>query len=300
MTFMLRAIVTTLFFAVTLCGFSHRATAQSHSRGRVLVVLSSAHELTLRDGRHYPTGFYLNEFAVPVQALIQAGYEPVFADPQGNAVTWDAHSASARYFGGSEKALQNTIQFVEGLDSLKHPRTLASVRVEGSSMYVGIVVPGGHAPLEDLMTDPDLGEILRAFHNDGKTTGLICHGPVALASSLPNARGFHAALVAGNTNDIRRLAAGWPYTGYHMTVFSTPEEQFAETHQLKGHVLFYPATALADAGAMVEEAQIWTPNIVTDRELITAQQPFSDKEFSVALVKALDSQTNNHGVSSLR
>ena len=294
---MLRGVVTILLFAMTFCGFSLQATAQSHNKGRVLVVLSSAHELTLRNGRKYPTGFFLNEFAVPVKALIQAGYEPVFADPQGNAVTWDAHSASPRYFGGSEKALQDTIQFVEGLDALRHPHTLASVRAEGIGPYVGIIVPGGHAPLEDLMTDPDLGQILRAFHNAGKTTGLICHGPVALASSLPDARGFYAALVAGNATAIRRFAAGWPYVGYRMTVFSIPEEQFAETHQLKGRVFFYPATALMDAGATVEEAGIWTPNVVKDRELITAQQPFSDKQFSVALVRALDNQAQNRTVS---
>ncbi len=296
---MLRGIITTLLFALTFCGFTLQATAQSHGKGRVLVVLSSAHTLTLRDGRQYPTGFYLNEFAVPVEALIQAGYEPVFANPQGNAVTWDAHSASARYFGGNEKILQDTIQFVKGLDSLRHPRTLASVHAEGIDTYVGMIVPGGHAPLEDLMTDPDLGHILRAFHNAGKTTGLICHGPVALASSLENARGFHAALVAGDTHALRRLAAGWPYAGYHMTVFSIPEEQFAETHQLNGHVFFYPATALADAGAIVETAKIWTPKVVTDRELITAQQPFSDTDFSAAFVKALDNQSKTpRGTSS--
>lgn len=296
---MLRGIIT-LLLAVTICGLSPQASAQSHSRGRVLVVLSSAHTLTLRGGQQHPTGFFLNEFSVPVEALIKAGYEPVFADPQGNAVTWDAHSAAPRYFGGSEKALQDTIHFVEGLDALRHPRTLASIRAEGIGAYVGIVVPGGHAPLEDLMTDPDLGMILRAFHDAGKTTGLICHGPVALTSSLPDAKGFRAALVAGNAADIHRLAAGWPYAGYRMTVFSTPEEQVSETHLLNGKVLFYPATALTDAGAKVEEAGIWTPHVVTDRELITAQQPFSDKLFSIALVKALDRQTDRPSAPSPR
>lgn len=297
---MLRGIVTTLLFALALYGFNSQAEAPIPSKGRVLVVLSSARILTLRDDRYYPTGFYLNEFAVPVKALIQAGYDPVFADPKGDPVDWDKHSASPRYFGGSEKALQDTIHFVEGLSALKHPRTLASVRSEGINSYVGIIIPGGHAPLEDLMTDPDLGQILRAFHNAGKMTGLICHGPVALASSLPDASDFYAALVAGDMNEIRRLGGGWPYAGYHMTVFSTEEEHFAETHQLNGDVFFYPAMALRDAGAIVETAKIWTPNVVTDRELITAQQPFSDKEFSVAVVKALDNQVKNHRASSLR
>lgn len=287
---MLRSVITALLLVVTLCGLSRKAEAQPPTKGRVLVVLSSASHLTLRDGQRHPTGFFLNEFAVPVEALIQAGYEPVFANPLGNAVTWDTHSASSRYFGGSEKSLQNTLHFVEKLDALKHPHTLASVRAEGINAYVGVLIPGGHAPLEDLMTNPDLGQILRSFHNAGKTTALICHGPVALVSSLPDARNFQAALVSGNVNDMRRLAAGWPYAGYHMTVFSTPEEQFSETHQLNGHVFFYPATALANAGGTVTAAKIWTPHVVIDRELITAQQPFSDKVFSEALVKALNSQ----------
>jgi hypothetical protein len=36
-----------------------RASAQS--RGKVLAAMSSAHELDLRDGKHYETGYYLNE-----------------------------------------------------------------------------------------------------------------------------------------------------------------------------------------------------------------------------------------------
>jgi putative intracellular protease/amidase len=175
------------------------------------------------------------------------------------------------------------------LDGLKHPRTLASVRAEGIDSYVGIMIPGGHAPLEDLMTDPDLGQILRAFHAAGKTTALICHGPIALISTLPNASAFRAALVAGNADEARRLGTGWPYDGYRLTIFSTPEEQFAETHQLGGRTLFYPADALTDARGKVETAKSWTPKVVRDRELITAQQPFSDEAFSKALITALDS-----------
>ncbi|CAG9236056.1 hypothetical protein BCAR13_790045 [Paraburkholderia caribensis] len=36
-----------------------RASAQS--RGKVLAAMSSAHDLDPRDGKHYETGYYLNE-----------------------------------------------------------------------------------------------------------------------------------------------------------------------------------------------------------------------------------------------
>src|SRR5579862_2705276 len=43
--------------------------ASAQSRGKVLVVMSSAHELDLRDGKHYETGYDLNEFVVPYRKL---------------------------------------------------------------------------------------------------------------------------------------------------------------------------------------------------------------------------------------
>jgi len=56
--------------------------------GKVLVVMSSAKHLDLRDGKQYPTGFYLNEFAIPFRKLIEAGYTPVVANPNGDRLSW--------------------------------------------------------------------------------------------------------------------------------------------------------------------------------------------------------------------
>ena len=59
-------------------------TALAQSKGKVLVVMSSAHELDLKDGKKYATGYYLNEFVVPYRKLVEAGYEPVIANPKGD------------------------------------------------------------------------------------------------------------------------------------------------------------------------------------------------------------------------
>ena len=72
----------------------------------------------------------------------------------------------------------------------------------------------------DLMQDPDLGEILRHAHSTAKPTALFCHGPVAIAAAMPKAKEFRAALVAGESEEAKRLAEGWQYAGYRMTVFS--------------------------------------------------------------------------------
>jgi putative intracellular protease/amidase len=44
---------------------------------------------------------------------------------------------------------------------------------------------------------------------------------------------------------------------------------------------------VAAAGAQISNAAPWQPNVVVDRELITAQQPFSDKAFAAAFIAKL-------------
>jgi putative intracellular protease/amidase len=260
----------------------------AQSKGRVLVVLSGTDTLELRDGVKYRTGYFLNEFAIPVRAMIAAGYEPVFATPGGKPPSRDTHSEDAKFFNGDAAELAETKAFVDGLDGLRKPRTLASVRAEGASRFAGVFLPGGHAPMQDLLVDRDLGALLADFHRAEKPTALICHAPVALIASTPDPVAFHAAMVAGDTAKAQSVANGWIYTGYRMAVFSTAEERSAEGNQLGGKVRFYPAEALAQAGGRVEVAGDWRSQVVQDRELITGQNPFSDGELSRLLVAALD------------
>ena len=260
------------------------------SKGKVLVVMSSGHELDLKDGKKYTTGYYLNEFVVPYRKLIEAGYEPVIADPKGDVPAMDVHSNNAMFFGGDDAARADALKYAQGIAQLQHPKTLASVVAEGTSGYVGVFIPGGHAPMVDLVTDPSLGKILTSFHDAHRTTAIICHGPIVLLSTLPNAEAFRQSMIAGD-GKASSLATGWPYAGYRMTVFSTGEEQALEGPgplSLGGNVQFYPVNALAEAGGRVESIANWHPNVVVDRELITAQQPMSAPEFGDTLVNKLN------------
>jgi hypothetical protein len=40
------------------------------SKGKILVVMSSANALDLKNGKTYSTGYYLNEFVVPYRKLV--------------------------------------------------------------------------------------------------------------------------------------------------------------------------------------------------------------------------------------
>jgi putative intracellular protease/amidase len=258
------------------------------STGKVLVVMSSANALDLKDGKVYSTGYYLNEFVVPYQKLVAAGYEPVIANPKGDRPVMDKNSNNAMFFGGDDAARADALKFAEDLTALNHPKTLASVVAEGTDGYVGLFIPGGHAPMADLLKDKNLGKILTAFHDSGRPTGIVCHGPIVLLSALPNPDAFIASMIAGD-GKASSLNAGWPYAGYRLTVFSTGEEQALEGPSgLGGNVQYYPVNALAEAGARVETIANWHPNVVVDRELITGQQPMSAPAFGDALVAKLN------------
>ena len=258
------------------------------SKGKVLVVMSSANALDLKDGNVYSTGYYLNEFVVPYRKLVEAGYDPVLANPKGDRPVMDKNSNNAMFFGGDDAARADALKFAEGLDALNHPKTLASVVAEGTQGYVGLFIPGGHAPMVDLLKDKNLGKILTSFHDTGRPTGIVCHGPIVLLSALPDPDAFIASMIAGD-GKANGLAAGWPYAGYRVTVFSTGEEQALEGPSgLGGNVQYYPVNALAEAGARVETIANWHSNVVVDRELITGQQPMSAPAFGDALVAKLN------------
>jgi putative intracellular protease/amidase len=263
------------------------------TKGKVLIVGSSADTFELRSGRQDPTGYYLNELAVPAQAVVDAGYEVVLATPKGTQPVVEQFSVKADYFGDSEAALQEALDFVATSPGLQNPPSIRSVIEEGLDGYIGVFVPGGHPPMIDLMQDPDLGEVLRHFHSEAKPTGLLCHGPIASAAAMPKAKEFRQAMVDGDTQAAKAAAVDWQYGGYRMTVFTDDEEKWAEENILGGdEVLFYPADALAAAGGNVETRAAFESHVVQDRELITGQNPYSDAAFADLFVRALDAASS--------
>lgn len=287
--FNIGALVLAMATSFALPPSASAATAKA-SHGKVLVVMSSAHELDLRDGKKYQTGYYLNEFVVPYRKLVEAGYEPVIANPNGDMPVVDANSNNKMFFGGDDAARADALTYAQGIAQLKHPKTLASVVAEGTDGYAGLFIPGGHAPMADLLKDSNLAKILVSFHQSGRPTGIICHGPIVLLSALPAPDAFIASMAAGD-GKANSLAAGWPYAGYRLTVFATGEEQLLEGPSgLGGNVQFYPVNALAEAGAHVDTVANWHSNVIIDRELITGQQPMSAPEFGDVLVRQLNAQ----------
>ena len=271
--------------ALALAGTLLAGQAAAAAKGEVLVLLSSENQLQLKDGKPYPTGYYLNEFGVPADQLLKAGYKLVLVTPKGNAPSVDERSIDPMYFGGDAREMQRIRQVVDSLPDIDDTLSVKEVLAGDMGRYAGIFIPGGHAPLIDLANNPDVGALLRHFHQAGKPTAAICHGPITLLSAQQDPVAYRAALARGETP----AASDWTYRGYRMTIFSDPEEQVFEGSLKEQRLQFYPAKAMAGAGGDMSYAQAWQPHVVVDRELITGQNPFSDKALAKALLEQLES-----------
>jgi len=272
--------------ALAVAGTLLAAGAHAAPKGEVLVLLSSEHQLPLQDGKRYATGYYLNEFGVPADQLLKAGYKLVLVTPKGNAPRVDQRSIDPSYFAGDAVEMRRIEKVVQGLPGIDDTLSVKEVLAGDLGRYAGLFIPGGHAPLIDLANNPDVGALLRHFHQAGKPTAAICHGPIALLSAQQDPAGYQSALVRGE----KPTANDWLYKGYKMTIFSDPEEQVFEGSLKDQRLLFYPANAMAMAGGEMGYAKAWQPHVVVDRELITGQNPFSDKALAKALLEKLAGQ----------
>ncbi|MCG7571521.1 type 1 glutamine amidotransferase domain-containing protein [Pseudoalteromonas sp. CNC9-20] len=274
--------ITTLIATVATLVTTATVSANSNAE-QVLVLLSSETQMTLADGSTYETGYYLNEFGVPADKLQKAGYDLVLATPKGNAPQVDENSVKAMYFGGNEQEMVRIEKVVANLDGINDTLSLTQVISNGLDQYSGVFIPGGHAPLIDLANNPEVGTILAHFHRQQKPTAAICHGPIALLSAQQNPSAYEQKIVSGQNAS----ATDWLYDGYRMTIFSNPEEASFEASLAGKKLRYYPAKAMAQAGGDMSFADKWQPNVVVDRELITAQNPFSDNKLADALISAL-------------
>jgi len=275
--------ITRLAFALSLSVAALNAQAAN-----VLVVLSDSDHLDLKDGKVFSTGFYLNELMQPVKLLLDTGHTVTFATPTGKAPTLDRSSDDKMYFNNDAAALQTHKALLEQLKitSPGESPVISLSRVEqvGYEHFDAVYIPGGHAPMQDLLHSQALGKLLNNFHRTGKTTALVCHGPIALLSTLTDPTAFTRRLETGKAT----TANNWTYAGYTFTVISNQEEEIAKGLLNGGAMKFYPQTALEKAGGVFSSNTApWASHVVVDRELVTGQNPASALAVGKTLVDRL-------------
>ncbi|MFJ4715363.1 type 1 glutamine amidotransferase domain-containing protein [Streptomyces sp. NPDC088785] len=228
---------------------------------KILFVVTGADHWTLADGTLHPTGFWAEEAAAPYEAFRAAGHEVVVATPGGVVPTVDQGSLAPEMNGGQENA-DRIAHTLESMTELRSPLKLEEVDLDD---YAAVFYPGGHGPMEDLAVDAASGALLTRALDSGKPLGVVCHGP--------------AALLAATREDGSNA-----FAGYEVAAFTNEEETQAG---LADRAKWLLQDRLTEAGVRVLAGDAWAPKVVTDRTLVTGQNPASSAPLATELLKRL-------------
>ncbi|NKI34714.1 type 1 glutamine amidotransferase domain-containing protein [Wenzhouxiangella sp. XN79A] len=222
---------------------------------KILMVLTS-HDRLGNTGEK--TGFWLEEFAAPYYAFVDAGAEVTLASPAGGQPPLDPKSDA------EDAQTEATRRFKADHDAQKqlaHTHRLAEV---DAADFDAVFYPGGHGPMWDLAENADSQALIRAFVEADKPVGAVCHAPAALT---------------GVKTDNGYLMAGKRVTG-----FTNEEEDGVGLTEV---VPFLLENRLKQRGARFRRGEAWGPHVEVDGRLVTGQNPASSEPAAVALLDLL-------------
>ena len=223
---------------------------------KILIVLTS-HDTLGNTGRK--TGFWLEEFAAPYYAFVDAGATVTLASPKGGQPPLDPKSDDP---DAQTDATRRFRQDTEAQQVLASTRRLADVQ---AADYDAVFYPGGHGPLWDLAEDTKSVGLIETMLAAGKPVSAVCHAPGVLR---------HA-----KTADGKPLVQGRQVTG-----FSNAEEAAV---QLTDVVPFLVEDELTRLGGLYSSGPDWQPHVVSDGLLVTGQNPASSVGVAEALLDRL-------------
>ena len=221
----------------------------------ILMVLTS-HDRLGDTGKK--TGFWLEEFAAPYYAFLDAGANVTLASPAGGQPPLDPSSDT------EDTQTKDTKRFKDDKEAQEHlanTKKLADMKVED---FDSVFYPGGHGPLWDLAVDKNSIELIESFVKQDKPVAFVCHAPGALKSVKVDGE----YLVKGKT----------------VTGFTNSEEEAAG---LTDVVPFLVEDVLKANGGNYKKAADWEEFVVEDGLLITGQNPASSEEAAKRLINKL-------------
>lgn len=222
----------------------------------ILIVLTS-HDTLGNTGRK--TGFWLEEFAAPYYAFVDAGAKVTLASPAGGQPPLDPKSDDP------DAQTDDTRRFRQDKGAQRQlAATLRLAQVQAAD-YDAVFYPGGHGPLWDLAEDPNSVSLIETMLAAGKPVAAVCHAPGVLR---------HA-----KTADGKPLVQGRQVTG-----FSNAEEAAV---QLSDVVPFLVEDELKQLGGLYTSGPDWQPHVVGDGLLVTGQNPASSVGVAQALLERL-------------
>ena len=224
---------------------------------KILIVLTSHDKLGDTGAK---TGFWLEEFAAPYYVFKEAGAEIVLASPRGGQPPIDPKSDDP----GAQTAATRRFK----TDSAAQSQLATTVRLRDLTAvdFDAVFYPGGHGPLWDLTDNSASIALIEAMLAAGKPVAAVCHAPGVLR---------HVKTPAGDS-----VVKGKAVTG-----FTNTEEKAAG---LTDVVPFLVEDMLKKNGGNYSKAADFQPYVVTDRLLITGQNPASSEPAAHTLLKLVN------------
>lgn len=222
----------------------------------ILMVLTS-HDKLGDTGKK--TGFWLEEFAAPYYAFLDASANITLASPAGGQPPLDPSSDTP------DNQTKDTKRFKDDTDAQKHLANTKKLADMSAEDFDSVFYPGGHGPLWDLAVDKDSIALIETFIKQDKPVAFVCHSPAA----LKNVKIDGEYLVKGKT----------------VTGFTNSEE---DAVGLSDVVPFLVEDALKANGGNYEKAADWESFVVEDGLLITGQNPASSEAAAKRLIAKLE------------
>jgi putative intracellular protease/amidase len=223
---------------------------------KILMVLTS-HDQLGDTGKK--TGFWLEEFAAPYYAFLDAGATLTLASPKGGQPPLDPKSDEP------DAQTEATERFRKDTAAQAALASTIKLSAAQASDYDAVFYPGGHGPLWDLAEDKDSIALIETMHAAGKPVSAVCHAP----GVLRHVRGADGA----------PLVKGKKVTG-----FSDSEEAAV---QLTDIVPFLVEAELKRLGGNYSKLADWQSYAVADGNLVTGQNPASSVAVAQQVLKLL-------------
>lgn len=243
-----------LFLSLLTIGIVQAQHQKSKPMKKKILFVVTSHDKKGNTGED--TGYYLGEVSHPWEVLHQAGYEIDFVSPKGGTPPVDGFDLKDPV----NKAFWENKEYKNKID---HSLSPPQVHPED---YSAIFYAGGHGAMWDLADNTELAAIAsKIYENDGIVAG-VCHGPAGLVNiKLSNGR--------------------YLVEGKKINAFTNEEE--AEV-KLTDVVPFLLENKLKERGAKFEKSGLWQNHVVTDKRVITGQNPQSAKSVGEAILKELN------------
>ncbi len=230
-------------------------TAQKTTK-KVLIVLTSHDDLGNTGEK---TGFWVEEFAAPYYALVDAGVQVTIASVAGGQPPIDPKSTLEDFQTEATKRY-DADEEVQAL--MANTAALATVN---SVDYDAVFYPGGHGPLWDLTDNADSISLIESFLAANKPVAAVCHATAAFLN-------------------VKDASGEYVVKGKAVTGFTNGEE---DAVQLTAVVPFLLEDELIKRGADYQKVADWNAFAVQDGLLISGQNPQSSELAAEKLLAAI-------------